>query len=80
MLGKSFIDNVNKKLFLYVQTFAAKKCILTVYKDNKLRKIICGKTPADQIFEYHLKKQIISDVNWMGFIENWKNQQNLNII
>ncbi|GBC47353.1 uncharacterized protein OCT59_002046 [Rhizophagus irregularis] len=119
----SFIDNVNKKLFLYVQTFTAKKCILTVYEDNKLRKIICGKTPADvwsqvdykpkfdanklfgvdneytqtlisklqipsctpeewnnlpllqQIFEYHLKKRTISDVNWMGFIENWKNQQ-----
>ncbi|PKY38364.1 hypothetical protein RhiirA4_510181 [Rhizophagus irregularis] len=28
-----------------------------------------------QIFEYHLKKRTKSDVNWMGFIENWKNQQ-----
>ena len=32
-----------------------------------------------QIFEYHLKKRTKSDVNWMGFIENWKNQQS-NII
>lgn len=119
----SFIYNVNKKIFLYVQSFTAKKCILTVYEDNKLRKIICGKTPADvwsqvdykpefdanklfgvdneytqaliselqipsctpgewndlpllqQIFEYHLKKRTIADINWMGFIENWKNQQ-----
>ncbi|RGB28771.1 hypothetical protein C1646_672977 [Rhizophagus diaphanus] len=99
----SFIDNVNKKQFLYVlQNFTAKKCILTVYENNKQRKIICGKSPAhvwsqaliselqipsctleewnnlpllQQIFEYHLKKRTKSDVNWMGFIENWKNQQ-----
>jgi hypothetical protein len=43
----SFIDNVNKKLFLYLQNFAAKKCILTIYEDNNPRKIICGKTPTD---------------------------------
>ncbi|GES73513.1 hypothetical protein GLOIN_2v1880126 [Rhizophagus clarus] len=43
----SFIDNVNKKQFLYVQNFTAKKCILTVYEGDKLRSIICGKTPAD---------------------------------
>ncbi|GES93349.1 hypothetical protein GLOIN_2v1791345 [Rhizophagus clarus] len=119
----SFIDNVNKKQFLYVQNFTAKKCILTVYEGNKLRSIICRKTPADvwshvdhkpkfdanklfgidneytraliselqipscipeewnnspllqQIFEYHLKKRTKSGVNWMEFIENWKNQQ-----
>ncbi|CAG8653494.1 16857_t:CDS:2 [Funneliformis mosseae] len=43
----SFIDKVNKKQFLYIQSFATKKCILTVYEDNELRSIICGKTPAD---------------------------------
>ena len=123
----SFVDNINKKQFLYVQNFTDKKCTLTVYEDNELRTIICGKTPADvwsqidckpeldanklfgidneytqalinqlqipsctleewnnssllqQIFEYHLKKRTKSDVNWMGFIENWKNQQS-NII
>ena len=28
-----------------------------------------------QIFEYHLKKRTKSDINWLGFIKNWKNQQ-----
>jgi len=28
-----------------------------------------------RIFEYHLKKRTKSDINWIGFIENWKNQQ-----
>lgn len=28
-----------------------------------------------QIFEYHLKKRTKSNINWMGFIENWKNKE-----
>src|SRR5207244_5620286 len=28
-----------------------------------------------EIFEYHLRRRTKADVNWMGFIENWKNQQ-----
>ncbi|POG57757.1 hypothetical protein GLOIN_2v1791345 [Rhizophagus irregularis DAOM 181602=DAOM 197198] len=99
----SFIDNVNKKLFLYVQTFTAKKSDVwsqVDYKpkfdanklfgvDNEYTQTLISKlqipscTPEEwnnlpllqQIFEYHLKKRTISDVNWMGFIENWKNQQ-----
>ena len=119
----SFIDNVGKKQFLYVQSFTDKKCVLTVYEDNKLRTIVYGKNPTDvwskidhkpefnanqlfgidneyilaligqlqipsctseewndvlllqQIFEYHLKKRTKSDINWLGFIENWKSQQ-----
>ena len=119
----SFIDNVGKKKFLYVQNFTDKKCILTVYEENELQTIVCGKNPTDvwskidykpefnanklfgidnehtqaligqlriplckleewndvlllqQIFEYHLKKRTKSDINWLGFIENWKNQQ-----
>ena len=120
----SFIENVGKKQFLYVQNFTDKKCILTVYEENELQTIICGKNPTDvwsnidrkpkfdanklfgidnkytqiligqlripsctleewndilllqQIFEYHLKKRTKSDINWLGFIKNWKNQQN----
>jgi hypothetical protein len=119
----SFIDNIGKKKFLYVQNFTDKKCVLTVYKENELQTIVCGKNPTDvwskidhkpefdanklfgidneytqaligqlripsckleewndvlllqQIFEYHLKKRTKSDVNWLDFIENWKNQQ-----
>jgi len=119
----SFVDNVDKKQFLYVQNFTDKRCNLTIYEENQLRTIVCGKTPADvwsivdhkprfdanklfgidneytqalinqlqipsctskdwddkiilqQIFEYHLKKRTKSNLNWMGFIENWKNQQ-----
>ncbi|CAB4397593.1 unnamed protein product [Rhizophagus irregularis] len=64
----SFIDNVNKKLFLYVQTFTAKKCILTVYEDNKLRKIICGKTSADVWSQVDYKPEF--DANKLFGVDN----------
>ncbi|GET01435.1 hypothetical protein GLOIN_2v1791345 [Rhizophagus clarus] len=65
----SFIDNVNKKQFLYVQNFTAKKCILTVYEDNKLiRSIICEKTLADVWFHVDHKPKF--DANKLFGIDN----------
>ncbi|RIB06040.1 hypothetical protein C2G38_2218079 [Gigaspora rosea] len=87
----SFVNNIGKRRLLYVQSFIASKCNITIYEENKFKTIINGTTPTDswlkidqewnneilleQIFRYHLKKRTKSNINWIEFIHNWKNQE-----
>ncbi|CAG8821855.1 9856_t:CDS:2, partial [Gigaspora rosea] len=43
----SFVNNIGKRRLLYVQSFIASKCNITIYEENKFKTIINGTTPTD---------------------------------
>ncbi len=46
---------------LYIQSFTDKKCILTVYKENKLRIIVYRKNLTDIWFKINYKLEFSTD-------------------
>jgi hypothetical protein len=48
---------------------------------SKLRATLCileewnNKAILQQVFQYNLKKQIRLDINWIEFIQNWRDKE-----
>ncbi|CAG8596326.1 24078_t:CDS:2, partial [Gigaspora rosea] len=64
----SFVNNIGKKRLLYVQSFIASKCNITIYEENKIKTIINRTIPTDSWLKIDRKPEF--DANELFGISN----------